>query len=260
MKGFLKHPIRSAWGGVSFLGSLVLLMLDFRRSVSARGKAATIRDRALWMQRSCQRYVKLLRIDLEVIGEPPKGGLMVCNHLGYIDIIVLCAVTPCVFVSKYDVKYWPIFGYFAGLGGTLFVKREKRTDVGRLAEEMQEVLTQGVPLALFPEGTSSGGDSVLPFKSALLEPVTQLDLPVTPAAIEYSLAEGSVRDEICYWADMTLVPHMMNVFSQERIGAKVVFGEPRYHKGDRKQLAKELHAEVLQLQTGLRGKEAACVS
>jgi len=260
MKSFYKHPFRSLFRGASFLFSLLLLVRDFRRSVIAKGDAATIKDRALWMHRSCSRYVKLLHIDLEVIGEPPKGGLMVSNHLGYVDIIVLCAVAPCVFISKDNVKRWPIFGYFAGLGGTLFVKREKKTDVGRLAEEMQVVLKSGTPLALFAEGTSSGGETVLPFKSALLEPMTNLELPVTPAAVEYSLQDGNVSEEVCYWADMTLVPHLLNIWSKERIGAKVIFGEPRVHHGDRKQLAKELHEEVLALQQKVRGKEPACVS
>jgi 1-acyl-sn-glycerol-3-phosphate acyltransferase len=266
MKGFYKHPFRGLWRGATFLFSLILIALDFRRKVSSQGKSASVKDRALWLHRSCRRYVGLLHIDLEIIGKPPEGGLMVSNHMGYVDIIVLCAVTPCVFISKSDVKRWPIFGYFAGLGGTLFVNREKRSDVGRLADEMREILNSGAHLALFPEGTSSGGDSVLPFKSALLEPITQIDLPVTPACVVYSLppGHGLVSEEVAYWADMTLAPHLLNIFSKERIGAKVIFGEPRVHKADRKQLAKELHAEVLALQQSVRGagkeKEPACVS
>lgn len=266
MKGFYKHPLRGLWRGATFLFSLILIALDFRRQVSSQGKSASVKDRALWLHRSCRRYVELLHIDLEVIGTPPQGGLMVSNHMGYVDIIVLCAVTPCVFISKSDVKRWPIFGYFAGLGGTLFVNREKRSDVGRLADEMRAILNSGAHLALFPEGTSSGGDSVLPFKSALLEPITQIDLPVTPACVVYSLppGHGKVSEEVAYWADMTLAPHLLNIFSKERIGAKVIFGEPRVHKADRKQLAKELHAEVLALQQSVRGqqptKEPVCVS
>lgn len=267
MKGFVRNPVRAVVRGTQFLFSLLVIARDFRRTVSAKGKDATIKDRALWLHRSCRRYVQLLRIDLEVIGQPPQGGLMVSNHMGYVDIIVLCAVTPCVFISKSDVKRWPIFGYFAGLGGTLFVNREKRSDVSRLAEEMHEILDAGAHLALFPEGTSSGGETVLTFKSALLEPITQLDLPVTPACVEYSLppGHGLVSEEVAYWADMTLVPHLLNIFSKERIGAKVIFGEPRVHKTDRKQLAKELHAEVLALQNSVRDRtkennqEAACV-
>ena len=247
--------------GANFLISLLGLIRDYKRSVLAKGKDATIYDRACWMQRSCQRYVKLLRIDLQVIGQPPKGGLMISNHLSWVDIIVLCASTPCVFISKDNVKRWPIFGYFAGLGGTLFVNREKRSDVGRLGAEMEAILKTGTMLALFPEGTSSGGASVLPFKSALLEPITNRDLPVTPTAVEYMLKEGGdPAEEVCYWADMTLVPHLFNVWSMNDIKATVVFGEPRIHKGDRKQLAKDLHAEVLALQNKVRGKEPACAS
>ena len=74
MKGFYKHPLRGLWRGATFLFSLILIALDFRRQVSSQGKSASVKDRALWLHRSCRRYVDLLHIDLEIIGKPPEGG------------------------------------------------------------------------------------------------------------------------------------------------------------------------------------------
>ncbi|MEW6305252.1 MAG: lysophospholipid acyltransferase family protein [Verrucomicrobiota bacterium] len=205
------------------------------------------------MQDICRQIVALLGIEVATRGPAPARGLLVSNHLSYLDIIVYSSLTPTVFVSKADVRYWPIFGQFAHMSGTLFVKREKRGDVSRLADEMQEVLESDLVLALFPEGTSSGGETVLPFKSSLLEPIVQRNHPVAAAAIDYHLENGSVADEIAYWRDMTLVPHLMNVFTKERIRATVAFAPPQPRSGDRKQVARDLHAEVL----GLKGQITA---
>jgi 1-acyl-sn-glycerol-3-phosphate acyltransferase len=100
---------------------------------------------------------------------------------------------------------------------------------------------------LFPEGTSSGGDSVLPFRSSLLEPVAHQSFPVTPVLLSYDLDVGMASEEVCYWRDMTLFPHLMNLLAKREIRATVTFGEPRVHDADRKELARQLHAEVLAL-------------
>src|SRR6202012_2064216 len=121
------------------------------------------------------------------------------------------AQRPCVFVSKLEVRDWPIFGACAQLGGTIFIDRTHRGDVSAVVQQMRAVLKDGVLVVLFPEGTSSGGSNVLPFKSSLLEPALHLGCPVTAVALGYALDEGSVANEICYWRDMTLLPHLLHV-------------------------------------------------
>jgi hypothetical protein len=112
---------------------------------------------------------------------------------------------------------------------------------------MRAALDEGVLVVLSPEGTSSGGASVLPFKSSLLEPALQVAHPVTAVAIAYALDEGSVANEICYWRDMTLLPHLLNICSKSLIVSNLRCGVPHRRQGDRKSLARELHAEVAAL-------------
>lgn len=215
--------------------------------VTMSRQARTRRAGAEWLQRTAEGCRRILALQPRTFGPLPTRGLLVANHLSYLDIILIAALRPCVFVSKSEVRSWPIFGQCASLGGTIFVDRAKRSGVGSVAEQMKAGIAENLLIILFPEGTSSGGSRVLPFRSSLLEPALQVGCPVTAAAISYSLAEGSVPDEICYWRDMTLLPHLLNVWSKPEIQASLRCGVPRSRGGDRKMLAVELHDEVAAL-------------
>ena len=224
-------------------GAIVTQTVRLALSRAARQKRA----RAEWLQRIASGCVGILHLKINRFGALPESGLLVANHLSYLDIILLAAQRPCVFVSKLEVRTWPIFGACAKLGGTLFVDRKHRGDVAAVAGQMRAALDEGVLVVLFPEGTSSGGASVLPFKSSLLEPALYLACPVTAVAITYALDEGSVANEICYWRDMTLLPHLLNVWSKQLIYSYLRCGIARQRRGERKSLARELHAEVAAL-------------
>lgn len=232
-----------------FLLILPVGLADYLWNLKRTGKAASLVEQGKWLQRCARRHARHMGMTVHVHGPLPASGLLVSNHLSYLDILALSATTGCVFVAKSDVKRWPIFGQFAALAGTLFVQREKRGDVARVAEQMKTVLDSGAPLALFAEGTSSGGESVLPFRSSLLEPLAQQNLPVIATAVDYWIAEGSVADEICYWRDMTLAPHLLNVFRKERIVSMLAFAPAKTPNGHRKQIAQELQQEVQRLKT-----------
>jgi len=212
----------------------------------------------------CGRLLDLLHVRVHVIGPVPTGGLIVSNHLGYLDILVLGGVMPAMFVAKQEVRSWPVFGWFARRSQTIFVRRERRADSGRAAGEIRAALGTGAPVVLFPEGTSSGGQSVLPFKSALLEPA--VGTPVVPAALAYGLApgEGDPAEAVCYWKDMTLARHLLHLLGKRRIRAVLVFAPPLTAVIERKALAMALHGRVQDLQAvarahadrGLRGSGA----
>jgi 1-acyl-sn-glycerol-3-phosphate acyltransferase len=108
-----------------------------------------------------------------------------------------------VFVAKSEVKSWPVIGWLTQLGGTLFVDRGRRTHVSRVNDAIQAVLEQGALVVLFPEGTSSDGRTVLPFKSSLLEPAAQSAHPISVSAIQYSIEDGDAGAEVCYWGSHT---------------------------------------------------------
>ena len=112
---------------------------------------------------------------------------------------------------------------------------------------LQQLIRDGVLVVLFPEGTSSGGETVLPFKSSLFEPVVEMRTPVAAGALRYFLARGSVADEVCYWRDMTLLPHLLNLLGKRGLAARLCFTELRQVSSDRKHLERQLHSEVVRL-------------
>ena len=102
-------------------------------------------------------------------------------------------------------------------------------------------------MVLFPEGTSSDGQTVLPFKSALLEPAVGSSLPLSASLIEYQLEDGVVGEEVCYWKDMTFLPHLLNLLSKNGVKGSVGFSELRTCVAHRKELARQLHSEIMAL-------------
>lgn len=102
-------------------------------------------------------------------------------------------------------------------------------------------------VVLFPEGTSSDGETVLPFKSSLLEPAARQTHPLAAGCLRYEFGDGDVIEEVCYWKDMTLVPHLINLCSKRAVQSSVQFNCLREGSADRKQLARQLHAEVLRI-------------
>ena len=205
--------------------------------------------RARWLQQTSRRALRALKVTTTTDGQPPRGAILAANHLGYLDILVLAASTPVVFVAKREVRCWPVFGWFAQMAGTRFIDRENRGDVVRVAAELAPALAAGAGVVLFLEGTSTDGREVRPFRSSLLEPAAANGWPVVPAALSYSVPVGhSVADEVCWWGDMTLAPHLLNLAALSQIDALVAWGRP-LSMPDRKQLAAASHAAVVALRT-----------
>jgi len=253
MNGLRKHPVRVGARLLWLAGELIWAAISYVPKVVLRSGSCDLEARASWLQAGCRRGLRIFNVEIQAAGPIPNRGLLVSNHLSYLDILVLSALAPSIFVAKRDVKTWPIFGWFARLGGTLFADRDRRTQVGQLTRELRTVLDKGALVVLFPEGTSSDGSKVLPFKSALLEPATNASHPVSVSLIAYQLEEGNVGEEVCYWKDMTFIAHLLNLLSKRRIKAFVCFAGPQPDRTNRKELARHLRSEVLKL-----GKPGYC--
>ena len=226
-------------------------LAEIMLTISLFDRAQRLPARAAWLHRWCRFACRVLGIRLTTRGSMPVSGLLVCNHLSYLDIIVLSSIRPCVFVAKRDVAAWPLFGWLARAAGTIFVDRRRRVAAGVVVDLMREAITAGSLVVLFPEGTSSDGSGVLPFKPALLEPALQLGCPITAGAIDYSLPRGSAADEVCYWRDMTLVPHLLNLFTKARIESTLSLTrfKPPLQIGNRKEIARELQRQVVAMRS-----------
>jgi 1-acyl-sn-glycerol-3-phosphate acyltransferase len=244
MRAFLRHPLRLPARLLWLIAEFIFAALDFLfRCVLARNVSHT--SRVAWLQCHSRRILRIFKTQIDVRGDVPKSGLLVSNHLSYVDILVLSSITRAMFVAKREVGTWPVFGMFAKMGGTLFVDRERRTRVGKTTDEIQSALDGGALVVLFPEGTSSNGETVLPFKSSLLEPAARQKQALYAGLVQYQIDDGDVGEEVCYWKDMTLVPHLINLLSKKTIRASVRFTQVREGSTDRKELAKQLHSEVL---------------
>jgi 1-acyl-sn-glycerol-3-phosphate acyltransferase len=228
----------------SFIALAEILLLAPLVRRSRRGAA-----RANWLHNWCRFACRVLRVNVNMQGTMPTSGLLVCNHLSYLDIIVISSLRPCVFVAKRDVKTWPLFGSLASAAGTIFADRTRKLASRAAVDLVLEAIESGVLIVLFPEGTSSDGATVLPFKSALLEPAVGSYCPIAAAAIDYSLTTGSVADEVCYWRDMTLVPHLLNLFTKCAIDAKLAIRSYAGNRSDRKDLARNLRQQIEEMRS-----------
>ena len=126
----------------------------------------------------------------------------------------------------------------------MFIDRQRRTHVGEVNGEIQNALDGGALVIVFPEGTSSDGRNVLPFKSSLLEPATQQKHPLTVGRVRYTLANGDDDEAVAYWGDAVFFTHLLNLLSRDEVRATVRFAPVADHSSDRKELALQLHAAV----------------
>jgi 1-acyl-sn-glycerol-3-phosphate acyltransferase len=246
MRALLRHPFRVIGRLLWMIAEFTIAAVNYARWCGF-SKNCPGTKRAAWLQHSSRRMLRIFKTEIRTSGAVPKSGLLVSNHLSYVDILVIATTTPAIFVAKREVKSWPVFGWFARLAGTVFVDRERRARVGETTNEIQAALDQGALVVLFPEGTSSNGETVLPFKSSLLEPATRQTHSLFASLIQYKIDDGDVGEEVCYWKDMTLVPHLINLLSKRTIRASVRFTQIREGSTDRKELARQLHSEILRL-------------
>ncbi len=247
MKGLRHYPFRVVGRLIWFGGVVLFSLLDFLFRCGFGRGAWRRRSRTLWLQRVARRVARIFQMEMHSAGEIPVRGLLVSNHLSYLDILLLASLAPAVFVAKREVKSWPVMGWLARLGGTVFIDRQRRLHVGEVNDEIQDALENGALVVVFPEGTSSDGQTVLPFKSSLLKPATQPSYPLTVACIEYTLADGDAGTDVCYWGDAMFFPHLLNLLSKQSVCAFVRFAPVSSPGPDRKLLADRLHGEVLRL-------------
>src|SRR5438876_8656859 len=212
-------------------------------------RSERLHARTGWLQRWSRFACRVVGIRVTTRGSMPQSGLLVCNHLSYLDVIVLSSIGPCVFVAKRDVARWPLFGWLAHAAGTIFVDRERKFSSPKVVNGIRDAIAGGSVVVIFPEGTSSDGSTVLPFKSALLESAVQLRSPIAAASIDYALDDGSVAEEVCYWRDMTLVPHLLNLLCKREIGANYSFSPAKVRAGNRKEIARELRDEIVSIRS-----------
>lgn len=238
--------LRLTW---HLLGGLRTLRRDFP-VLDEAGRQEAIRT---WSRQT----LRVLGVHLQVLGDPPTCGplLVVSNHMSWLDIVVLNATRPCRFVSKADVKHWPVVGQLVAASGTLFIERENRRDALRVVHHMVEQLQARDVLAVFPEGTTGDGQGVLPFHANLLQAALATDSAIQPVGLAYLHGDGQAllgeahrHDAPTYIGDTTLVASIWRTACATDVQATVHWGEPEFAQGrDRRAWGQALRAEVARL-------------
>ena len=193
------------------------------------------------------KMLRVLGIALQGEGVPATGGsLLVANHVSWLDITAVHAVCPQArFVSKADVKAWPLLSRLVDGAGTLYLERERKRDALRVVHTMAQALKDGDMVAVFPEGTTSDGRALLPFHANLLQAAIATCTPVQPVALRFSDSTHAVSHAVEFVGDTTLLQSLWRVAGGDGVTARVALLPPRDSTlADRRALAQTLRADI----------------
>lgn len=215
-----------------------------------------------------RNYTLLLRLILNIKvsvtgdeGQLERGGyVIIANHVSYVDGIILGSIFPIIFVSKREVKSWPIIGQWNVLCGTIFINRQRKIQVASLIRQMTRKLKQEANLLLFPEGTSTNGEGILPFQTVPLAAPLRNRSMIVPVTVTYKTIDDQPvttanRDSVYWYGDMEFVTHFWNLLALREIEVLVTIQPKiecfRYsdNSAGRKKLAKDCYDRVLGRET-----------
>lgn len=219
-------------------------------------------EREKRLTRWAGRLLKIVGVKLTVRGRPPVvrggGALIAANHVSWLDIHLIHSLLPARFVSKAEVRNWPVIGWLADKGGrTLFLERTRKADTKRVNSDMADHLKAGECLALFPEGTTTDGAELLPFYASLFQPTVEAEAMVWPTLIRYLDANGERCEEAAYYGEISMLESLGRVIRQPAIHAEVTFLPPIASRGlHRRELAAQTEQAIRELlAAGERGSQ-----
>jgi 1-acyl-sn-glycerol-3-phosphate acyltransferase len=212
-----------------------------------------VRDKRAWREKIfgmwTNSFVRISKMKIEVNGTPPKPPFfLVANHISYTDIAVLRAVADGIFVAKHEIENWFLVGRIIRDMGIVFIDRGNRRDIPRAGDKVMERLDAGEGVIVFPEGTSTKGEDVLPFNSSFLEFAARKDVPISYASITYKTPpdEPPASVMVSWWDDTGFFAHLWRLLHASEYTAVITFGDAPVKGTDRKLLAAELHQRVVE--------------
>jgi 1-acyl-sn-glycerol-3-phosphate acyltransferase len=226
--------------GLHLLFGALQVAILFRHA----GESMKQRLKQVWSQ----QLVRLLGIRIDATSHGLAGlehGLLVGNHISFIDVFVINALLPSAFVAKSEVAQWPLIGWLARHAGTVFIERGSRKAAHLTHQQMLQALEAGRRLAIFPEGTTTAGDGVLPFHGALFQSAVDAEVPVHALAISYHGSDGTRSRAPAYIDDIGLLDCLRSVLEADGLVARVThatsFSPPL---PDRRHLAHRAHQAI----------------
>ena len=205
------------------------------------------RKRSL-VKRWSLRLLRILAVEARLVGDiAARGGnvLVVANHISWLDIFVLNSVHPVRFVAKSELARWPVVGAMIRGAGTLFIERTKRRDTHRVNNHVATVLAGGDVVAIFPEGTTTDGLDLLPFKSSLLQPIVEAAGHVQPVAIRYRASNGALSVAPAYVGETSFAESFWNVCGVRALTVELTLTEALpAREGHRRHLARDAESSI----------------
>lgn len=247
------NPLRAS----ARLGLIVVVTLGYLSgwlvvSSLQRSTLALHQKCTTWTHSWLRTLARCAGFHLTVSGTlPAPGSFIAPNHQTYADIVVVGGQVPCFFVAKSEVGQWPAIGYLFRKSHQIGVRRDTTQNIGSTSDEIARRLSLGMSVTVFLEGTSTGGDGPLrDFRPALLQAPIDAGAPVVPCAIRWRVRDPKVviAEDVAYWKDHVLVPHLFRFLGFGGIACDVVFGAPIVAAGrDRHELAPVVQAAVQDL-------------
>jgi 1-acyl-sn-glycerol-3-phosphate acyltransferase len=191
-----------------------------------------------WLTQTLRRFIlqcwsksllRIFNVHIETDGQELhglRGGLIITNHISWLDVFVLNAVVPMRFVAKSEVRRWPVIGWLCARAQTLFIERGNARSASRMNVQLVALLQRGECLAIFPEGTTTDGRQVAHFHSSLLQPAIDAGAQVHPVAIRYQDDDGTLSTAAAYIDDMSFGASMWNILSTPQLHVRLIATAP----------------------------------
>jgi len=182
----------------------------------------------------------------------PSGSLFVANHISWVDIHALMSLIPLRFIAKSDIRSWPVFGYLAAKANVLFIERGKRSEAGRIVDTAYESLMAHEHLCYFPEGTTTDGTHMLPFKGSLMQAAINAKTSIQPVAIFYPLKDKKANIQMAYAGETSMLESMYNILWQANPVIELNFFAPIHLAAlnqkflERRQLNQAIYTQIHQ--------------
>jgi len=238
--------LRAIWRGTALACLTAYVYGSFLAGKVLRPRRRGNRWRNLWFRRWARGVCRIVGVKATITGTPPQDALIVSNHVSYLDIPLIASYVDAVFVAKAEIQDWPLIGRVCRGIDTIFIDRNSKRDVVKVGEEMEARLAIGLGVVFFPEGTSSTGESVLPFRPSLFEVAARDLVPVHHAAVRYSVPDGEppATESVAWVGEAHFLRHAIGMLQLSEISAELVFGAEPVVDGDRKALAAKLQERV----------------
>jgi 1-acyl-sn-glycerol-3-phosphate acyltransferase len=201
--------------------------------------------RCTFQQNWSRRLLHILGVRLEVTGPPVAGNFLLANHISWLDIFVINAIAQATFVSKSEVRDWPLIGLLCARTGTIFIERGSRSAAMRVNQTLVEKLSQGEQIAVFPEGTTSEGTAPLPFRAALLQSAIEAGSAIQPLALRYIDDQGRNATGFAYCGETTFWQSLCAIAATHGVSANIdILEQIAAGEMTRKELAELSHSKI----------------